>query len=113
MYCSIDKIDYKGKTRGLPREDHHFPTPLNTAEIISHSSNRGAAQLAMLLGDERFYNYARAFGFGQLSGFPVGGEIDGQMALPAKWDGLTITRMPMGQSVAATPIQMHMAMGVT
>jgi cell division protein FtsI/penicillin-binding protein 2 len=34
------------------------------------------------------------------------------MAPPAKWDGLTITRMPMGQSVAATPIQMHMAMGV-
>jgi cell division protein FtsI/penicillin-binding protein 2 len=110
--CSIDKIDYKGKTRGLPREDHHFTAPLSTAEIIGHSSNRGAAQLAMLLGDERFYNYARAFGFGQLTGFPVGGEIDGQMAAPAKWDGLTITRMPMGQSVAATPIQMHMAMGV-
>jgi cell division protein FtsI (penicillin-binding protein 3)/stage V sporulation protein D (sporulation-specific penicillin-binding protein) len=110
--CSIDKIDYKGKTRGLPREDHHFTAPLNTAEIIGHSSNRGAAQLAMLLGDERFYNYARAFGFGQLTGFPVGGEIDGQMAPPSRWDGLTITRMPMGQSVAATPIQMHMAMGV-
>lgn len=110
--CSIDKIDYKGKTRGLPREDHHFTTPLNTAEIISHSSNRGAAQLAMLLGEDRFFGYARAFGFGQLTGFPVGGEIDGQMAAPAKWDGLTITRMPMGQSVAATPIQMHMAMGV-
>jgi cell division protein FtsI (penicillin-binding protein 3)/stage V sporulation protein D (sporulation-specific penicillin-binding protein) len=110
--CSVDRIDYKGKTRGLPREDHHFAAPLNTAEIIGHSSNRGAAQLAMLLGDERFYNYARAFGFGQLTGFPVGGEIDGQMAPPAKWDGLTITRMPMGQSVAATPIQMHMAMSV-
>jgi len=110
--CSVDRIDYKGKTRGLPREDHHFAAPLNTAEIIGHSSNRGAAQLAMLLGDERFYNYARAFGFGQLTGFPVGGEIDGQMAPPARWDGLTITRMPMGQSVAATPIQMHMAMSV-
>jgi len=110
--CSIDKIDYKGKTRGLPREDHHFTAPLNTAEIIGKSSNRGAAQLAMLLGDERFYNYARAYGFGQLTGFPVGAEIDGQMAPPAKWDGLTITRMPMGQSIAATPIQMHMAMGV-
>jgi len=110
--CSIDKIDYKGKTRGLPREDHHFTAPLNTAEIIGKSSNRGAAQLAMLLGEERFYNYARAYGFGQLTGFPVGGEIDGQMAPPAKWDGLTITRMPMGQSIAATPIQMHMAMGV-
>ncbi|MEO6873617.1 MAG: penicillin-binding protein 2 [Opitutaceae bacterium] len=110
--CSIDKIDYKGKTRSLPGEDHHFDEPLSVAEIISHSSNRGAAQLAMRMGDEKFYEYARAFGFGQLTGFPVGGEIAGMMASPAKWDGLTITRMPMGQSIAATPLQMHMAMGV-
>ena len=110
--CSVDKIDYKGKTRGLPGEDHNFDEPLSVAEIISHSSNRGAAQLAMKLGDQKFYDYARAFGFGQLTGFPVGGEIVGSMASPAKWDGLTITRMPMGQSIAATPMQMHMAMGV-
>ena len=110
--CSKDKIDYKGKTRGLPGEDHNFDEPLSVAEIISHSSNRGAAQLAMKLGDQKFYDYARAFGFGQLTGFPVGGEIVGSMMSPAKWDGLTITRMPMGQSIAATPMQMHMAMGV-
>ncbi len=110
--CSINQIDYKGMTRGLPREDHNFDEPLSVAEIVSHSSNRGAAQLAMRLGDERFYDYARSFGFGQLTGFPVGGEIGGWMAAPAKWDGLTITRMPMGQSITATPLQMHMAMGV-
>jgi cell division protein FtsI/penicillin-binding protein 2 len=110
--CSVDKIDYKGKTRSLPGEDHHFDQPLSVAEIISHSSNRGADQLAMKMGEDRFYEYARAFGFGQLTGFPVGGEIAGSMASPAKWDGLTITRMPMGQSIAATPLQMHMAMGV-
>ena len=110
--CSIDKIDYLGRTRSLPGEAHHFTTPLSVAEIISHSSNRGAAQLAMKLGDQRFYGYARAFGFGELTGFPVGGEIFGSIAPPAHWDGLTITRMPMGHSVAATPLQMQMAMGV-
>jgi len=111
--CSIEKIEYRGSVRGLPREDHsdHFKM-LSVAQIVSRSSNRGAAQLAMLMGDERFYDYARAFGFGQLTGFPVGGEIEGMMASPKNWDGLTITRMPMGQSVAATPLQMHMAMGV-
>lgn len=109
--CSIDHIDYKGRTRGLPREDHHFGM-LSVAEIIAHSSNRGAAQLAMEMGDQRFYDYARAFGFGEETGFPIGGEIAGMMAPPNKWDGLTITRMPMGQSIAATPIQMQMAMSV-
>jgi len=112
--CSFDRIDYKGKSRSLAREDHHFADPQHVplTQVLSYSSNRGAAQLAMLLGDERFYDYARAFGFGQLTGFPVGGEIDGSMAPPSKWDGLTITRMPMGHSIAATPLQMQMAMGV-
>jgi cell division protein FtsI/penicillin-binding protein 2 len=34
------------------------------------------------------------------------------IASPEKWDGLTITRMPMGHAVAATPLQMHTAMTV-
>jgi cell division protein FtsI/penicillin-binding protein 2 len=110
--CSITGIEYKGRMRSLPGEAHHFAAPLSVAEIISHSSNRGAAQLAMLMGDEAFYRHARAFGFGENTGFPVGAEVPGMMAPPDKWDGLTITRMPMGHSIAATPIQMQMAMSV-
>ncbi|MBI5770328.1 MAG: penicillin-binding protein 2 [Verrucomicrobia bacterium] len=109
--CSLTSIEYKGKPRGLPREDHHFGH-LTVAEIISHSSNRGAAQLAMQLGDQKFYNYARAFGFGHTTGLPGGAEENGMMAPPAKWDGLTITRMPMGHSVSVTVLQMHQAMSV-
>ena len=54
----------------------------------------------------------RSFGFGQTTGFPVGGEVPGMLRSPEKWDGLTLTRMPMGQSVAVTPLQMHQAMSV-
>lgn len=111
--CTSDSIEYQGKTRKLPREDHHFDHRLTVAEIVAHSSNRGAAQLAMAMGDDRFYGYARAFGFGQLTGFPnLGIESPGMLASPKKWDGLTITRMPMGHSIAATPLQMHQAMTV-
>jgi cell division protein FtsI (penicillin-binding protein 3) len=112
--CTLESVTYKGLLRRLPREDKsdHFDAPLTVAEIVAKSSNKGAAQLGMLLGEQRFYDYARAFGFGELTGFPVGGEISGEMAPPAKWDGLTITRMPMGQSVAVTPLQIHCAMSV-
>jgi cell division protein FtsI/penicillin-binding protein 2 len=112
--CTLESIEYKGMLRRLPREDQsdHFDAPLTVAEIVAKSSNKGAAQLGMLLGEQKFYDYARAFGFGQLTGFPVGGEIPGEMAPPSKWDGLTITRMPMGQSVGVTPMQIHCAMGV-
>ncbi|HUL54261.1 MAG TPA: penicillin-binding protein 2 [Opitutaceae bacterium] len=107
--CGLTEIDYHGRHLHLPREDHPFQE-LTVAGIIGHSSNRGAAQLAMLLGDQRFYDYTRAFGFGQKAGFPFGGEVDGLLAAPRDWDGLTITRMPMGQAIAATPIQIHYAM---
>lgn len=110
--CTLERVEYQGKLRNLPGEAHHFAAPLTVAEIISHSSNKGAAQLAMLMGDAAFYRHARAFGFGELTGFPVGGEVPGMMAPPDKWDGLTITRMPMGHSIAATPLQMQMGMGV-
>jgi cell division protein FtsI/penicillin-binding protein 2 len=112
--CTLEKVDYEGLTRNLPREDasDHFDHPLTVAEIIAHSSNKGAAQLAMTLGDRRFYDYAVAFGFGRRTGFPVGGEVPGDLKAPEKWDSMTITRMPMGQSVTATVLQMQQAMGV-
>jgi len=107
--CSNPLVNYKGRDLKLPKEDHDFGR-LTVAEIVSHSSNRGAAQLAMLMGEQRFYDYAQKFGFGQRTGFQLGGEERGMLASPKHWDGLTITRMPMGHAVAATPLQMHMAM---
>ncbi len=111
--CTIERIDYKGRTLKLPGEDHRFEhDELTVAEIISHSSNRGAAQLGMLLGADRLYRYAGAFGFGKMLGFPVGGEVAGILAKPEKWYPIDITRIPMGQTIAATALQMHQAMGV-
>ncbi|HVZ63080.1 MAG TPA: penicillin-binding protein 2 [Lacunisphaera sp.] len=107
--CGITTIDYEGRTIKLPKEDEPFGM-LSVADIVAHSSNRGAAQLAMRLGDERFYDYARRYGFGETTAFALGGEVRGILEPPAKWDGLTISRMPMGHSVAATPLQVHMAM---
>jgi cell division protein FtsI/penicillin-binding protein 2 len=107
--CGSPTIDYKGRTLKLPKEDEPFGQ-LNVAQIVSHSSNRGAAQLAMLLGEQRFYDYARKYGFGQSTSLGLGLEVRGMLEPPARWDGLTITRMPMGHSIAATPLQIHMAM---
>jgi cell division protein FtsI/penicillin-binding protein 2 len=108
--CSIDSIDYKGKPRRFMRDDHKFDHPLTVAEIISHSSNVGAAQLGMLLGEQKLYDYARAFGFGEKSGFPFGGEVSGYLNTVDKWSGVDITRIPAGYSISATPLQIHYAM---
>ena len=117
--CTLKEIEYKGKIKPLPAEDKsdHFDRPLTVSEIIAHSSNKGAVQLAMKLGEQRFYDYMHSFGIGLPTGFPVGNEPDARtfrifVPPPKYWDGLTFTRIPMGQSVAATALQMHQAMGV-
>jgi cell division protein FtsI (penicillin-binding protein 3) len=107
--CGITSINYHGRDLKLPKEDHPFEQ-LTVAEIVSHSSNRGAAQLAMLMGDEKYYEYVRKYGFGRRTELSLGVEERGILEPPKRWDGLTITRMPMGHAVAATPLQIHMAM---
>lgn len=107
--CGSPTIDYKGRTIKLPKEDEVYGM-LSVSDIVAHSSNRGAAQLAMLMGEQKFYDYAQKFGFGQKTKFQLGSEVRGTLAPPSQWDGLTISRMPMGHSVDATPLQIHMAM---
>ncbi len=109
--CENPTVFIDGKERKLPKEDHFMGT-LSVREIVSHSSNRGAAHIAMAMGAQRFYEYAKLYGFGETTKFGLGGEVRGILEPPAKWDGLTITRMPMGHAVAATPLQVHMAMSV-
>jgi cell division protein FtsI/penicillin-binding protein 2 len=38
--------------------------------------------------------------------------VPGLLIPPKRWDGLTISRVPMGHSVSVTAMQMHMAMSV-
>lgn len=108
--CNAPIVEYKNKPMKLPKDDHHYDHDLNVAEIVAHSSNRGAAQIGMRLGEQRLYDYARAFGFGRPLGFPTGGEVAGILAKPEKWSGIDISRIPMGHTISATALQMHQAM---
>ena len=108
--CGIDRVTRGGRVLRLPAEDHAMGR-LNVAEVMSHSSNRGAAQLGMMLGEERLHRYATAFGFGTRLGFPFG-EVRGTLHPHRKWYPIDITRIPMGHTVSATVLQMHQAMSV-
>jgi len=111
--CTAETAEHLGRTLRLPGESHGFgKDELTVAEILSRSSNRGSARLGMELGAARLHQYALAFGFGRRLGFPVGGEVAGILAPPAKWVPIDITRIPMGHSIASTVLQMHQAMSV-
>lgn len=107
--CSQPSADYKGRTLRLP-SDHHTYGELTVSEVMIKSSNRGAALIGLVLGEDRLYDYASRFGFGKPTGFPLDMEENGILHPVKKWDGLTITRLPMGHAVSATPMQAHFAM---
>ena len=110
--CSLDRVPYRGRVVRLPKDHGKDYGVLSVEDIIAYSSNRGAAQVGIMLGDQRLYDYARAFGFGEETGFLLGPERDGILHQPKNWDGLTISRLPMGHAIAVTPLQAHFAMSV-
>jgi cell division protein FtsI (penicillin-binding protein 3)/stage V sporulation protein D (sporulation-specific penicillin-binding protein) len=83
---------------------------LTVHQILQKSSNIGVAKLALQLGETKLYEYIRRFGFGQKTGVTLSGEIPGLVNPPYRWSKLDITRIPMGQSVAVTPMQLVTAM---
>jgi cell division protein FtsI (penicillin-binding protein 3)/stage V sporulation protein D (sporulation-specific penicillin-binding protein) len=108
--CEGGRFFYGGK---ILKDHGHCDHPdLNVFDVVVKSSNIGCAKLGMKLGEQRFYEYVRAFGFGERTGINLPGEVPGIVHSPksAGWNVLTITRMPMGQGVCVTPIQMIAAM---
>jgi cell division protein FtsI/penicillin-binding protein 2 len=97
---------FKGTTL---KDDHPYPS-LSVERIIARSSNIGAAKIGIRIGPEKLYSYIRNFGFGTRTGIMLPGEAAGIVHSPKKWDGLAISRIPMGHGVATTPLQTLMAM---
>jgi cell division protein FtsI/penicillin-binding protein 2 len=109
--CSVSTYSMGKKSLKLPK-DHHPLGKISLHQVVQKSSNRGAAQVGLKLGANRLYEYSKAFGFGQKTNLGLVGERSGVLHKPEKWDGLTITRLPMGHAVSVTPMQVHCSMSV-
>jgi cell division protein FtsI (penicillin-binding protein 3) len=96
---------------GRPLHDAEPHGELSVKDILVKSSNIGAAKLAIGVGEDKFYEYIRRFGFGERTGIELPGEIRGMVHSPQSWSKISITRIPMGQEIGVTPLQMIMAMG--
>jgi cell division protein FtsI (penicillin-binding protein 3)/stage V sporulation protein D (sporulation-specific penicillin-binding protein) len=95
---------------GRPLHDHKPYGELSVRDVLVKSSNIGAAKLAISVGDQKFYEYIRRFGFGERTGIELPGEISGVIRPPQAWSRISITRIPMGHEVGVTPLQMTCAM---
>lgn len=95
---------------GRALHDHHGYGEMSVQDVLVKSSNIGAAKLALSVGEQKFYEYIRRFGFGERTGIDLPGEIPGVIRPPQSWSKISITRIPMGHEVGVTPLQMTMAM---
>jgi cell division protein FtsI (penicillin-binding protein 3)/stage V sporulation protein D (sporulation-specific penicillin-binding protein) len=106
IFCENGMWNYGG----TPLHDHAAFRDLSVKDILVKSSNIGAAKMAVTLGDQKFYEYIRRFGFGERTGVELPGEIPGVIRSPSSWSKISITRIPMGHEIAVTPLQMTAAM---
>src|SRR5260370_19956643 len=86
--------------------DHKPFGMLNVAGILAQSSDVGAIKIALRLGAPKFYDYIRAFGFGQLTGVDLPGESKGLLRRLENLAASSIGTISMGQAEGVTPIQL-------
>ncbi|MCJ8329773.1 MAG: penicillin-binding protein 2 [Lentisphaeria bacterium] len=104
IYCENGLWFYAGR----PLRDSHGYKWLSPLEIIQFSSNIGTAKMIMMgnFNKQRLYATFRRFGFGERTGIELNHESKGLLPPVRHWDKLSITRFPIGQGIAVTPLQM-------
>src|SRR4051812_5121561 len=84
---------------GRKIHDHKAYSNLTVSQIVQNSSDVGAIKLGLRLGDERFDQYIRAFGFGKQTEVELPGESRGLLRPVNRWTKSSIGSISMGQEV--------------
>lgn len=85
---------------------------INIEEIMAQSCNPGMIQIAQKLGKEKFYQYQKEFGFGELTGIDLPGEAGDASSLMHELSAIgpvELATMSFGQTFNCTSIQMATA----
>jgi cell division protein FtsI (penicillin-binding protein 3) len=100
--CQMGSIVYNGM-RIRDSKPHGL---LSVSDVLAESSDVGSIKIGLRLGEDRFYRYIRAFGFGQQTGIELPGETRGLTKPVSRWSKVSIAAISMGQEIAITPLQL-------
>jgi len=89
------------------RDTHPYDI-LTVDKILRYSSNIGAAQIGLRMGERKLRSYFAKLGFGQPTGLPLPGEARGLMR-PLPWSKLDLATSAFGQGIGVTPLQLAQA----
>ncbi len=87
------------------KDAHKIEEDLKFVEVIQRSSNVGSVQVAFRLGEEKYYDYLKKFGFGEKTGIDFPGEARGILRETDEWSGTSLAALSIGQEIGTTPLQ--------
>jgi cell division protein FtsI (penicillin-binding protein 3) len=100
--CQMGSIVYNGM-RIRDSKPHGL---LPVWGVLSESSDVGSIKIALRLGEDRFYKYIRAYGFGQQTGIELPGETRGLTKPVSRWSKVSIAAISIGQEIGISPLQL-------
>lgn len=74
-------------------------------EIIQNSCNVGFMKLGSMIGKDKFYEYIKKFGFGELTGIDIQGEADGIVKIPEKISPTDLATISFGHTNTVNSMQ--------
>jgi cell division protein FtsI (penicillin-binding protein 3) len=89
--------------------DHNSYASLSMADVLARSSNIGAINIGLQVGDKNLYKYIRRFGFGKKTGLPLPGESSGMVRPLRVWQKSSIGSVAMGHEIGVTTVQLAQA----
>lgn len=104
IFC--ENGSYSGKGFGRIGEYREGFGDLTVREILIKSSNIGMAKIGQKLGRDKLYNGLTLFGFGKKTGIELPGEVEGLLRPAGQWTGYSVTRIPFGQEICVTGMQL-------
>jgi len=88
-------------------DSHVHPVESMTiGDIITESSNIGAALIAEQVGSETLATFMERFGYGRETGVGFPGEATGVLLPGNEWDEVIRATVSYGQGISVTPLQM-------
>ena len=72
------------------------------AMVLAKSSNIGAIEIGLRVGQNNIYDYCRRFGFGERTGIPLPAESPGKLRKLPNVESASLTSISMGQEVGVT-----------
>ncbi len=109
LYC--EKGRWRFTRRNVIRDTHRAEW-LDITQILAESSNICTTKIAMRLGKQAQYRWAKRFHFGERPQVKLPGATRGLLAAPEKWSDIQAANVSFGQGMSASPLQVAAAFSV-